>query len=154
MYKENKKIIKSNKGFTFIEVLVVIVIIAILAVAGFYSGRGHIKISMTTEARSLIERIVAQEKMYLIRNSGFYVTEDNEKIDSCKELKIDSSQNKYFKLFSINTGISAVSGSAADSTYMLTIKAFANEDYEELSDVSVVGVYNLGTGKIEYEENL
>ena len=153
MFKRNKEGIISNvKAFTFIEVMIVVVIIAILAVVGFYSGKGHVKISMTTEARSFIEKIVAQEKMYLIRNSEFFVTGENNRISSSKELQIDSSKNKYFKLFTITTG-SAGSGSSSDDQPMLMVRTFAIDNSNDLENFSIEGIYNLETGRLEYEEN-
>lgn len=150
MFKRNKEGIISNvKAFTFIEVMIVVVIIAILAVVGFYSGKGHTTISTTTEARAFIEKIVAQEKMYFIRKSEFFVTGENNKVDSSRELQVDSSQNKYFKLFTVVTGASATNSSAV----VLTVKAFADEGFDDLSGVSVVGKYDLETGNLVYEEN-
>ncbi len=140
---------KSNiKGFTFIEVMIVVVIIAILAVVGFYSGKGHVKIAMATEARAFIEKIVAQEKMHFVRNSDFYLTGEYNKVSSAKELQIDSSQNKYFKFFTVVSGAAATGSSAV----ALTVRTFAVKDIEDLSGVSVVGKYNLETGNLEYEE--
>ena len=99
MFKNNKRSIISKKGFTFIEVIIVIVIVSILSVAWFFTGKGHVSISMTTEARAFIEKIVAQEKIYRVQKSRFFLTDD--KIESSTELKIDSGKNKYFKEFTI-----------------------------------------------------
>ena len=67
MFNNNKRNTISKKGFTFIEVIIVIVIVSILSVAWFFTGKGHVSISMTTEARAFIEKIVAQEKKYRVQ---------------------------------------------------------------------------------------
>lgn len=142
MFKNNKRSIISKKGFTFIEVIIVIVIVSILSVAWFFTGKGHVSISMTTEARAFIEKIVAQEKIYRIQKSGFFLT--NDKIDSSKELMIDSNKNKYFKEFTIT-----------EEDNILTVTVFPATGVEDLTDVieNIVGNYNLRTGELSYVEN-
>ena len=54
MFKNNKMNFISKKGFTFIEVIIVIVIVSILSVAWFFTGKGHVSISMTTEVVNII----------------------------------------------------------------------------------------------------
>lgn len=142
MFKNNRRNFISKKGFTFIEVIIVIVIVSILSVAWFFTGKGHVSISMTTEARAFIEKIVAQEKIYRIQKSGFFLT--NDKIDSSKELMIDSNKNKYFKEFTIT-----------EEDNILTVTVFPAKDVEDLTDVieNIVGNYNLRTGELSYVEN-
>ncbi len=142
MFKNNKRSIISKKGFTFIEVIIVIVIVSILSVAWFFTGKGHVSISMTTEARAFIEKIVAQEKIYRVQKSRFFLTDD--KIESSTELKIDSGKNKYFKEFTIT-----------EKDNVLTVTAYPASGVEELTDVveNIVGNYNLETGELVYVEN-
>ena len=142
MFKNNKRSIISKKGFTFIEVIIVIVIVSILSVAWFFTGKGHVSISMTTEARAFIEKIVAQEKIYRVQKSRFFLTDD--KIESSTELKIDSGKNKYFKEFTIT-----------EKDNVLTVTVYPAAEIEELTDVveNIVGNYNLETGELVYVEN-
>jgi len=142
MFKNNKRSIISKKGFTFIEVIIVIVIVSILSVAWFFTGKGHVSISMTTEARAFIEKIVAQEKIYRVQKSRFFLTDD--KIESSTELKIDSGKNKYFKEFTIT-----------EKDNVLTVTVYPAAGIEELTDVveNIVGNYNLETGELVYVEN-
>ena len=142
MFKNNKMNFISKKGFTFIEVIIVIVIVSILSVAWFFTGKGHVSISMTTEARAFIEKIVAQEKIYRVQKSRFFLTDD--KIESSTELKIDSGKNKYFKEFTIT-----------EKDNVLTVTVYPAAGIEELTDVveNIVGNYNLETGELVYVEN-
>jgi prepilin-type N-terminal cleavage/methylation domain-containing protein len=148
MFNNNRKIIKSNKGFTFIEVIVVIVIVAILAASWFFTGKGHVKIAMTNEGRALIDKIVAQEKIYMVQKSSFFLTKEGssyKKTDSSKELKIDTKQNKYFKAFMIVED--------KDNDGIQVIVYPADED-SDLRGVTITGSYSLGSDQIEYTENL
>ena len=142
MFKNGKRNIISKKGFTFIEVIIVIVIVSILSVAWFFTGKGHVSISMTTEARAFIEKIVAQEKKYRVQKSQFFLTDD--RIEESKELMIDSGKNKYFKEFTVT-----------EKNNVLTVTVFPATDIVELTDVvdNIVGEYNLSTGELRYVEN-
>ncbi|MBO7612179.1 MAG: prepilin-type N-terminal cleavage/methylation domain-containing protein [Elusimicrobia bacterium] len=142
MFKNSKRNIISKKGFTFIEVIIVIVIVSILSVAWFFTGKGHVSISMTTEARAFIEKIVAQEKKYRVQKSQFFLTDD--RIEESKELMIDSGKNKYFKEFTVT-----------EKNNVLTVTVFPATDIVELTDVvdNIVGEYNLSTGELRYVEN-
>ena len=81
MFKNKRRNTSYNKkGFTFIEVMIVIVIVSVLSVAWFFTGKGHVSISMTTEARAFIEKVVAQEKKYRVKESRFFLA--NDKIES------------------------------------------------------------------------
>lgn len=148
MFKNNKKIIKSCKGFTFIEVMVVIVIISILAVAWFFTGRGHVKIAMTNEGRALIDKIVAQEKIYRVQRSDFFLTD---RVEFSRELKVDARQNKYFKEFEI---VRTQNGLGTETQEGVVVTVYPAEGDTELQGVTVVGTYRLNSDNILYEENL
>lgn len=148
MFNNNRKIIKSNKGFTFIEVIVVIVIVAVLAASWFFTGKGHVKIAMTNEGRALIDKIVAQEKIYRVQKSAFFLTKVGstyKKVDSSKELKVDTKQNKYFKTFKI---IENAGGRG------IQVEVYPDDQDVDLSGVSVTGIYRLDSDQIQYIEAL
>ena len=149
MFKNNRKIIKSKKGFTFIEVIVVIVIVAVLAASWFFTGKGHVKIAMTNEGRVLMDKIIAQERDYIIRNSEFFVTGNN-KIEFSQALKVDARQNKYFKTFKVEGLKVTGSGKILDG---IKVTVYPKEDDVDLSGVTIVGEYWLN-GTTNYIENL
>ena len=140
MFKNKRRNTTYNKkGFTFIEVMIVIVIASVLSVAWFFTGKGHVSISMTTEARAFIEKVVAQEKKYRVKESRFFLA--NDKIESSKELMIDSGKNKYFKKFKIT-----------EKDGVLTVTVFPNDiELEKVVDY-IAGEYNLSTGELKYVE--
>ena len=148
MFNNNRKIIKSNKGFTFIEVIVVIVIVAVLAASWFFTGKGHVNIAMTNEGRALIDKIVAQEKIYRVQKSAFFLTKVGstyKKVDSSKELKIDTTQNKYFKTFKVIEN---------EDKKGIQVIVYPEDDDTDLSGSSVTGIYNLESDQIQYVEDL
>ena len=103
---------------------------------------------MTNEGRALIDKIVAQEKIYRVQKSAFFLTKDGstyKKIDSSKELKIDTLQNKYFKTFKVVEN--------ADKKGIQVIVYPADDDVD-LSGVSLTGIYKLDSDEINYVEVL
>jgi prepilin-type N-terminal cleavage/methylation domain-containing protein len=151
MFNKGKKFMKSNvKGFTFIEVIVVIVIIAILASAWFFTGRGHLKIAMANEGRALIDKIVAQEKIYRVQKSDFFLT--TERVEFSKDLKIDARQNKYFKEFEIVRTKNA--SGTAETMEGVQVIVYPEENDADLSGVSLTGIYKLDSDVVNYVEAL
>ena len=148
MFKENKKIIKSSKGFTFLEVMVVVVIIAILAGAWFFTGKGHVKIAMANEGRALIDKIVAQEKIYRVQKSDFFLTD---RVEFSKDLKIDARQNKYFKEFKI---VRTKNSSGTETRDGVQVIVYPEGSDVDLSGVSLTGIYKLDSDAVNYVEVL
>ena len=134
-----KQILKNEKAFTFVEAIVVIVLIGItVLIWGFY-GRGNVKTAMLTEGKMLIEKIVAQEKEYYAEKSNFLAVGET---SSKPELYIDLAQNKYFTKFSVS-----VSGNN------LTIKLKVNTSkYSDMSGYNVTGIYQADKDIIKYAE--
>ena len=144
MFKKGKNFMKLNaKGFTFIEVMVVIVIVAILAASWFFTGKGHLRIAMATEAKVLIDRVIAQERNYMTRHSTFFVTDT---VEYSRELNVDARQNKYFKRFKTAGGKVTGSGVILDG-----IKVVVYPSDEDLSDFIFIGEYWLDGTKTIYE---
>ncbi len=68
------------KGFTLVEVLVVMVILGILATIAIPTYRGYLRNSYRNEAKAHLENLVLLEKRYFALNNtyAFWSCQDNE----------------------------------------------------------------------------
>jgi Tfp pilus assembly protein PilE len=106
---------KNNAGFTRMELIAVIIILIILAIAATPIYRKYINDSVLSEGRSLISVIQTAEKIYYAEFGRFYGT-NNKAVESDETLKIDASKNSIFKKFAIK-----VSNNADPKTYEITV---------------------------------
>ena len=98
--KAMKNIIKTKKGFTLVELVIVIVIVGILSVISVPIYRGYVEKAKMTEGNVLLSAIAKAEFAYHVQNGAFrtvYTTDRDSVLD------IDASSNKYFKLFFVET---------------------------------------------------
>lgn len=138
------KILKNKNAFTFMEAMVTVIIIGIcVAIWGFY-GRDHTKMSMMTEARVFIDKIIAQEKMYYADN-GTYVDTNGLVVSKIDPLFIDAKENRYFKTFRI-TRPTGTLGTVIVEVYPDTNK------YSDMVGFYVRGIYLAEKDIIEYNE--
>jgi prepilin-type N-terminal cleavage/methylation domain-containing protein len=107
-------IMKNNKGFTRIELIVVIAILAILAVAAMPVYKKYVNDSLLSEGKALMSSIQTAEKIYYAEFGVFY--EISEPVGYDKTLNIDARNNEIFKNFSVK-----VSNDAAPKTYEITV---------------------------------
>jgi len=134
---------KKIKGFTLIEALVVVSIIGVLAVIWVFYGRDHIKLAAMSEGRMFIEKIVAQEKMYLNEHGCFVKTPGNKPVSKLDALGLDASRNnKYYTTFKIQ-----------EYGTIIVVNMYPDASrYPEFSNFVVTGTYNTNTDIIEYNE--
>ncbi len=92
-----KNIIKTKKGFTLVELVIVIVIVGILSVISVPIYRGYVEKAIMTEGKVLVSAIGKAELAYHVQYGCFYSTPGTISQDSV--LDIDASGNKYFRLF-------------------------------------------------------
>jgi Tfp pilus assembly protein PilE len=62
----------NEKSVTFLELLIVIIIIGILATIGFVNYRGIKERTFDREAKAMLKLIQAAEKVYKLENVNFY----------------------------------------------------------------------------------
>ncbi len=143
------EILKNKKAFSFMEAMVVIIIIGIcVLIWGFY-GRKHTKVAMMTEARMFIEKIVGQEKVYYGDNGFFY--ENSTRMSRCDDLFINTDQNKYFKSFRLIRPTNAA-GLKTFSTVLIDVYPDTTK-YPDLNGYSIRGVYLADKDLISYDES-
>ncbi|MFA7073793.1 MAG: prepilin-type N-terminal cleavage/methylation domain-containing protein [Endomicrobiaceae bacterium] len=122
------KKIFNNYGVSLIECIIVIIIISILVLLWGFYGRDHMRIAITNEGHMFIEKVIAQEKMYRIRESAYLPVVSS--VTASEELDIDTFHNKYFKTFTVT-----VSGNT------LYVSAYGTN---EGSGITVRGIYDIG----------
>ncbi len=139
------KILKEKKAFTFIEAMVIIIIIGICVVMWGFYGRDHIKVSMMNEARMFTEKIVGQEKIYYADHGCFYRTEGLHPVQRVDILSIEAKENKYFKTFKITRPASTL-GTVVVDLYIDSTK------YRDFTGYSIKGIYLADKDTIKYDE--
>ena len=101
---------KRAKGFTLVELVIVIVIVGILSIVAVPIYRGYTRKAMASEGKSLLGTIQTSQKVYFAEYAEFYkntsATAFNELLD------VDARSNKYFTSFTINAA-----GSGASATF-------------------------------------
>ncbi len=90
-----------RKGFTLVELVIVIVIVGILSIVAVPIYRGYTRKAMATEAKSLLGSIQIAEKVYYAANSVYFKTTGA--TSYAEDLDVDARANKYFKTFTISS---------------------------------------------------
>ena len=90
----------NEKGFTLVELVIVIIIIGVLAVVGVPSFQRHVRKSYAAEGKALLISIAMAEKMYFIDNHAYHDT-GNAYVGVDTALGVDAQSNTYFQTFLI-----------------------------------------------------
>ena len=90
--------IKDNKGFGFIETIVVILLVSIVMVLSLTIKKTTFKKAALKEGAVLIEKIDAQVRLFRAQNGTFPSTA---KVGNLSLINVNAVKNKYFKEFSI-----------------------------------------------------
>ena len=139
------KILKEKKAFTFIEAMVIIIIIGICVVMWGFYGRDHIKVSMMNEARMFTEKIIGQEKIYYADHGCFYKTPGLLSVTRVDELSIDAKENKFFKTFKITR--------PANTLGTVIVDLYINSNkYKDFEGYTIKGIYLADKDTIKYDE--
>jgi len=124
---------KKSKGFTLVELIIVIVIVGILSIVAVPIYRGYTKKAIATEAKTLLGSIATSQKVYYAEFGMFIPTGGT--IGYFKELDIDARANKYFPDYSStanNTGTKTftaiVVGDNASAASGITLQMIGSEE--------------------------
>jgi type IV pilus assembly protein PilE len=104
---------KRSKGFTLIELVIVIVIIGILSTIAVPIYRGYTRRAMASEGKALVGAIAQAEKAYLVEHNSYLAVGTATGYDAT--LDIDARQNKYYTTYQV-TGVSGT-GSGSNATF-------------------------------------
>ena len=131
--------IESKKGFTLVELVIVIVIVGILSIISVPIYRGYVEKAIMTEGKVLINAIGKAELAYHVKNDCFYETDD--KVESDSTLDINASGNKYFKEFLTKSGSGRMYFSSSN------INAVNKDSYNDEYGCVIIEVYGSNNGK-------
>lgn len=94
MFNEIKK--RFSKGFTLVEILVVLVIVAILAGLAFVSYRGYVDKGYGSEAQLLLKEVAGASEMYEAMHGGQQTTLDE--LESKAFIDVTDAQKRKWKV--------------------------------------------------------
>ena len=97
----------NRKGFTLIELMVVVIIVGILATVAVPIYRANIKKAAASEGAALLGTVLTSEKVYYAENNTY--------TDSNGDLNVDTTGNKYFTSYSLS-GVSAAGWQATTTS--------------------------------------
>ena len=106
---------KRAKGFTLVELVIVIVIVGILSIVAVPIYRGYTRKAMASEGKSLLGTIQTSQKVYFAEFASYLGVTTVTNIHTL--LDVDARSNKYFTNFRISVG---GSGNSAAYTAVTT----------------------------------
>ena len=92
----------NEKGFTLVELIIVIVIVGILSIVAVPIYTGYVQKAKWAEGKALAASIITAQRVYYSENGRWY--ESGDWADEDKVLSSDARENKFFR--KIKTGIS------------------------------------------------
>jgi len=92
MNRKNK-----SKGFTLVELMVVVIIVGILAAVAVPIYRQNVKRAMASEGSALLGSVLTAERVYFAEHNTFATETDK------AALGVETTGNKYFKDFTIES---------------------------------------------------
>ena len=87
---------KLNQGFTLVEILVVLVIVAILAGLAFVSYRGYVDKGYGSEAQLLLKEVAGASEMYEAMHGGQQTTLDE--LEAKAFIDVSEAQKRKWKV--------------------------------------------------------
>jgi len=138
-----KDMVCNNKGFSVVEIAIVLLLISVLALGFAWSGKQQLELAAYTEARALIQEIVSKQKAYASKNMGNYksITARTDFAALDDTINIDARKNKYFKDFTTSSRVEQGKdgrGQTRDLN-MLSVTVYGSGN---ISDVTRTATYN------------
>lgn len=93
---------KKNKGFTLIEVMIVVAIIGILAAIAYPSYDEYVKRGNRAEGQAFLNEVAARQERYFSQNNAYVTSVDD--ISKLGLSKSSSETGKYTLTISTNNG--------------------------------------------------
>ena len=90
---------KKTKGFTLVELIIVIVIVGILSIVAVPIYRGYTKKAIGSEAKALLGSIATSEKVYFAEFGEYWL--ETAATSFSVILDIDARANKYFQTYTV-----------------------------------------------------
>ena len=122
------------KGFTLIELVVVLVIIGILSVIAVPMYRGYIRRAMASEGRALTGTIATGERVYYAQHSNYVAIAATNECGSMDldgdgnpgDIDVDARMNTYFRSFQVTAAgggfVAATTGEAASDANGIVVQ--------------------------------
>lgn len=123
-----------KKGFTLVELVIVIIIVGILSIVAVPIYRGYTDRAKETEGKALLGSILTSQKVYFAEYEYFYNGGDTS-VSVNERLSIDTAGNKYFGGFKVTANSS--SGTAAIFTAIAYPKSGLGNT--KLKEITLVG---------------
>lgn len=102
---------KKTKGFTLVELVIVIVIVGILSIVAVPIYRGYTRKAMASEGKALLGSVQTSQKIYYAEYGQFYGFAGAKNYDAV--LDVDARANKYFTEYYVTA--KAASGDEGNS---------------------------------------
>jgi len=112
-----------SKGFTLVELMVVVIIVGILAAVAVPIYRQNVKRAMASEGAALLGSVLTAERVYY--------AEHNTYTDDEAALGVETTGNKYFKDFTVTsddleTGFIATTDGEGDADGITVTMTYTN----------------------------